>query len=165
MGLRALPKGLRGQGLYLTVWGLEHGFETPDLTVIAEQDILGDRLARRPRRARRVEDFIAEASHLEIDDIVVHMDHGIGRFDGLETIELSGARHDCLRLFYDGDDKLYLPGENIELLSRYGSSDAAVQLDRLGGAAWQARKARLKKRDSFIHKSCFRTYSPSSSPS
>ena len=139
-------RGLPRSAVALVVLGLDHGFEADGLIVLSEQDILGDRLARRPRRSRRVEDFIAEASHLEIDDIVVHRDHGIGRFDGLETIELSGARHDCLRLFYDGDDKLYLPVENIELLSRYGSSDAAVQLDRLGGVAWQARKARLKER-------------------
>ena len=142
----AASKGLPRGTVALVVLGLDHGFETDRLIVLSEQDILGDRLARRPRRARRVEDFIAEASHLEIDDIVVHIDHGIGRFDGLETIELSGARHDCLRLFYDGDDKLYVPVENIEVLSRYGSSDAVVQLDRLGGVAWQARKARLKER-------------------
>ena len=139
---RALPQG----AVALVVLGLDRGFESAQLIVLSEQDILGDRLSRRPRRARRAEDFIAEASHLEIDDIVVHRDHGIGRFDGLETIELSGARHDCLRLFYDGDDKLYLPVENIEVLSRYGSSDSAVQLDRLGGLQWQARKARLKQR-------------------
>ena len=142
----AATQALSQAATALVVLGLDHGFESDGLVVLSEQDILGDRLARRPRRARRVEDFIAEASHLEIDDIVVHMDHGIGRFDGLETIELSGARHDCLRLFYDGDDKLYVPVENIEMLSRYGSSDAVVQLDRLGGVAWQARKARLKER-------------------
>ncbi|MEK9754149.1 MAG: transcription-repair coupling factor, partial [Rhodospirillaceae bacterium] len=75
-----------------------------------------------------------------------HMDHGIARFDGLQTIEVTGAPHDCLRLIYAGDDKLFLPVENIEMLSRYGSEDAGVQLDRLGGAAWQARRARLKER-------------------
>ena len=140
--VQGLPLGV----VALVVLGLDHGFENDQLVVLSEQDILGDRLARRPRRARRAEDFIAELSHLEIGDMVVHMDHGIGRFDGLETVELSGARHDCLRLFYDGDDKLYLPVENIEVLSRYGSSDSTVQLDRLGGLQWQVRKARLKKR-------------------
>ena len=79
-------------------------------------------------------------------DLVVHIDHGIGRFNGLKTIEAAGAPHDCLELLYAGDDRVYLPVENIELLSRYGSEDADVQLDKLGGVAWQARKARLKKR-------------------
>ena len=74
------------------------------------------------------------------------MDHGIARFDGLITIEVSGAPHDCLRLLYAGNDKLFLPVENIEMLSRYGSQEMGIQLDRLGGANWQARKAKLKAR-------------------
>ena len=142
----AAARDLATGAVGVVVLGLERGFEAGDLVVYSEQDILGDRLARPPRRARRAEAFIAEASHLEVGDIVVHIDHGIGRFDGLETLTLNGAPHDCVRLFYDGDDKLYVPVETIEVLSRYGSSDAAVQLDRLGGVQWQARKARLKER-------------------
>ncbi|MCH7958305.1 MAG: transcription-repair coupling factor, partial [Proteobacteria bacterium] len=130
----------------LAVVGLERGFETPDLAVISEPDILGDRMSRPSRPRVRPENFIAEASALSPGDLVVHMDHGIGRFDGLQAIEVSGAPHDCLRLIYGGGDKLFLPVENIEVISRYGSEDAAGVLDRLGGAAWQARKARLKDR-------------------
>jgi transcription-repair coupling factor (superfamily II helicase) len=125
---------------------LLHGFTAPGLTVIAEQDILGDRLVRPPRRRRRAEQFLAEASGLAEGDLVVHVDHGIGRYDGLFAIEVAGAPHDCLRVIYDGGDKLLVPVENIDVLSRYGSEQAGVQLDRLGGAAWQARKARLKQR-------------------
>ena len=74
---------------------------------------------------------------------MVHVDHGIGRYVGLETIEAGGAPHDCLLMLYAGDDKLYLPVENIEMLSRYGGGDGAgAPLDRLGSASWQARKAR-----------------------
>ena len=124
---------------------VEHGFETDDLVVIAEQDILGDRLVRRSGR-KKDKDYISEASSLSEGDIVVHVDHGIGRFIGLQTIEAAGAPHDCLELRYAGDDKLFLPVENIELLSRYGSSDTEVVLDKLGGVAWQARKAKLKKK-------------------
>src|SRR5262249_17687922 len=54
--------------------------------------------------------------------------------------------HDCLLILYAGGDRLYLPVENIELLSRFGSDDALVELDRLGGAGWQHRKAKLKER-------------------
>ena len=114
--------------------------------MIGEQDILGDRLARAGRPRVRPENFIAEASSLEVGDLVVHVDHGVGRYDGLAALEVGGAPHDCLRVFYEGGDKLFLPVENIELISRYGSEQAGAQLDRLGGAAWQARKARLKKR-------------------
>ena len=130
----------------LAVLGLEHGFESDDLAVISEQDILGDRLVRPRRQRRRAADLIAEASTLSPGDLVVHMDHGIGRYDGLRTVEISGAAHDCLLIVYDGGDRLYLPVENIEMLSRYGSDAADVALDRLGGAGWQARKARLKRR-------------------
>ncbi|MCX7303951.1 MAG: transcription-repair coupling factor [Hyphomicrobiales bacterium] len=125
---------------------LEAGFETDRLVIVAEQDILGDRLVRRSKRRKKASDFIAEAASLSAGDIVVHADHGIGRFIGLKTIEAAGAPHDCLEIHYAGDGRLYLPVENIELLSRYGSDSAEAQLDRLGGGAWQSRKARLKKR-------------------
>ncbi len=128
------------------VLGLEQGFETADLAVIGEQDILGDRLVRPRRQSRRAADVITEATSLGVGDLVVHADHGIGRFDGLTTITALGAPHDCLEIGYAGGDKLYLPVENIELLSRYGSADGFAQLDRLGGVAWQSRKARLKQR-------------------
>ena len=130
----------------LAVLGLETGFETPDLAVIGEQDILGDRLVRPRRKSKRAADVITEATSLSVGDLVVHSDHGIGRFVGLQTITALGAPHDCLELHYHGGDKLYLPVENIELLSRYGSDETGAELDRLGGAAWQGRKARLKKR-------------------
>ncbi|MBV9508799.1 MAG: transcription-repair coupling factor, partial [Caulobacteraceae bacterium] len=124
---------------------LETGFETDKLAVISETDILGDRLSR-PRRRRRAQNFLAEAASLTPGDLVVHIDHGIGRYDGLKTLEVQGAPHDCLELQYAGEAKLYLPVENIDLLTRYGSEAEGVQLDRLGGAAWQARKARAKER-------------------
>lgn len=124
----------------------ERGFVAPRITLITEQDILGERMSR-PRHQRvRPENIIADAAALNVGDLVVHTDHGIGRFDGLFTIQAGGAPHDCLQLTYHGDDRLFLPVENIELISRYGSEDAGAQLDRLGGAAWQARKSRMKDR-------------------
>jgi transcription-repair coupling factor (superfamily II helicase) len=130
----------------VAVWGLEAGFEAGDLAVLSEQDILGDRLVRPKRRSKRPQDFLTEAAALTPGDLVVHVDHGIGRFEGLKTIEAAGAPHDCLEIHYHGGDRLFLPVENIELLSRYGSEEAEVQLDRLGGGAWQARKSRMKQR-------------------
>ena len=130
----------------LAVLGLEQGFETPELVVVAEQDILGDRLVRPRRKTKRAADVLTEATSLSVGDLVVHADHGIGRFAGLKTITALGAPHDCLELKYHGGDTLYLPVENIELLSRYGSDDGTAQLDKLGGVAWQSRKAKLKKR-------------------
>ncbi|HEY0646860.1 transcription-repair coupling factor [Phenylobacterium sp.] len=124
---------------------LDAGFETDALAVISETDILGDRLAR-PRKRRRASNFLAEASALTPGDLVVHIDHGIARYEGLKTLDVQGAPHDTLELQYGGEAKLYLPVENIDLLTRYGADSEGVQLDRLGGAAWQARKARAKER-------------------
>ncbi|MEQ1889005.1 MAG: transcription-repair coupling factor [Alphaproteobacteria bacterium] len=139
---KSAPRGTTA----LIVLGIENGFETDDLLLIGEQDILGDRLVRQRRRSRRAENFLTEASSLSAGDLVVHIEHGIGRYEGLQTLEINGAPHDCLLLSYHGGDKLYLPVENIELLTRYGSEDATTALDRLGSAAWQNRRARLKKR-------------------
>ncbi|WP_300550351.1 transcription-repair coupling factor, partial [Roseovarius sp.] len=132
------------RGLHLAVWPLEHGFESPELTVIAEQDVLGERLIRSAGRRRKAENFLTEAQSLSAGDLVVHVDHGIGRYLGLEVITAAGAAHECLVLEYAETAKLYLPVENIELLSKYGHDEGL--LDRLGGGAWQAKKARLKER-------------------
>jgi len=137
-----LPPGVVG----VAVWPLEHGFMLDALEVIGEEDILGDRLSRPAKRRRPSERFIAEASALSEGDLVVHREHGVGRYEGLVTLEIQNARHDCLRLTYEGGDKLFLPVENIDVLSRYGASEEGAVLDRLGGVAWQSRKARLKQR-------------------
>ncbi len=132
------------RGLHLAVWALEHGFETADLTVIAEQDVLGDRLIRQPKKRRKAENFLTETQSLSPGDLVVHVDHGIGRYMGMEVVTAAGAAHECLLLEYAEAAKLYLPVENIELLSKYGHDEGL--LDRLGGGAWQAKKAKLKER-------------------
>ena len=132
------------RGLHLAVWALEHGFEAPDLTVISEQDVLGDRLIRQPKRKRRAENFLTETQSLSPGDLVVHVDHGLGRYQGMEVVTAAGAAHECLLLEYAERSKLYLPVENIELLSKYGHEEGL--LDRLGGGAWQAKKAKLKER-------------------
>ena len=130
----------------IIVLPLEEGFETDDLAVITEQDILGDRMVRRARKQRKAADVIAELAALSPGDLLVHVDHGIGRFEGLRTIEVQGAPHDCLLLIYANNDRLFIPVENFDLLSRYGSETEGVQLDKLGGGAWQAKKAKLKQR-------------------
>ncbi|MEA2781890.1 MAG: hypothetical protein QOK29_3434 [Rhodospirillaceae bacterium] len=138
----SLPRDMAG----FAVLGLEYGFTTADLAVIAEQDILGDRMSRPARKRAKADRFLTELASFAEGDFVVHVDHGVGRYQGLETLDVGGAPHDCLKVIYEGNDKLYVPVENIEVLSRYSAEDAPVQLDRLGGAQWQARKARVKQR-------------------
>ncbi len=137
-----LPKNDIG----LALLALDHGFETDSYRILTEQDLLGDRLVRKRRKSRKADTFIQELSTLNPGDLVVHIDHGIGRYEGLQQITVSGAPHDCVTLSYAGSDKLYLPVENIDVLSRYGSDADGVQLDKLGGVGWQSRKAKLKER-------------------
>ncbi|MEM9170001.1 MAG: transcription-repair coupling factor [Pseudomonadota bacterium] len=135
----------RVDGPAVVVLGLETGFETEDAAFLSEQDVLGDRLVRRGRK-KRAENFLTEASSLNIGDLIVHVEHGVGRYVGLEALDIQGAPHDCLQLEYHGGDKLFLPVENIELLSRFGADDPNAPLDKLGGAAWQSRKAKMRAR-------------------
>ena len=127
------------------VLGIEHGFEAPDFAIVTEQDMLGDRMVRPRAQSKRAQNFLTEASSLAQGDLVTHIEHGVGRYLGLHTIDVIDAPHDCLELQYDGG-KLFLPVENIELLTRYGADEGSAQLDRLGGAGWQSRKAKMKAR-------------------
>ncbi|GLV21314.1 transcription-repair-coupling factor [Sphingobium sp. TomMM35A] len=135
-----------GGSTVLTVLPLDHGFTAPDVAVLTEQDMLGDRLVRRAKRKKNADAFLQELATLSPGDLVVHMDHGIGRYEGLTQIPVAKAAHDCVALEYAGGDKLYVPVENLEVLSRYGSDSEGVSLDRLGGEAWQRRKAKMKER-------------------
>ncbi|MCB2079030.1 MAG: transcription-repair coupling factor, partial [Novosphingobium sp.] len=139
--------GLAAKGVPVAlVLPLESGFANDDLEIVTEQDILGDRLVRRKKRRKDADAFLAELAALTPGDLVVHMDHGIGRYEGLQSIPVGKSPHDCVMLTYAGGDKLYIPVENLEVLSRYGSAEETVPLDRLGGEAWQKRKSRLKER-------------------
>ena len=130
----------------LLVLPLDHGFTTPDVAVLTEQDMLGDRLVRRRKKRKAADAFLAELATLSPGDLVVHADHGIGRYEGLTQIPVSKVPHDCVALEYARGNKLYVPVENIELLSRYGSESEGVTLDSLGGEGWQRRKSRMKER-------------------
>ena len=139
--------GLAAKGVPVAlVLPLEAGFANDALELLTEQDILGDRLVRRKKRRKSADAFLAELSALGPGDLVVHMDHGIGRYEGLRSIPVGNSPHDCVMLSYAGGDKLYVPVENIDVLSRYGSDSEMVGLDRLGGEGWQKRKSRLKER-------------------
>ena len=120
----------------LVTLAVERGFVAEDFAIVGEQDLLGERISRPPKKRKRADQFIAEATEIADGDLVVHQDYGIGRYDGLETLSVGQAPHDCLRLVYDGNEKLFLPVENIELLSRFGSRDA-------GRGARQAGRRRL----------------------
>jgi len=134
------------RGVALTVLPLDHGFTAPGITLLTEQDMLGDRLVHRAKRRKSADAFLAELATLSPGDLVVHVDHGIGRYEGLTQIPVGKSPHDCVAVSYAGGDKLYVPVENLEVLSRYGAGEDGASLDRLGGEAWQRRKSRMKER-------------------
>ncbi|MEP0191196.1 MAG: transcription-repair coupling factor [Erythrobacter sp.] len=141
----ALGQSAKGD-LAVMVLPLETGFASDAFEVLTEQDVLGDRLVRRKKKRKDSDAFLAELQALARGDLVVHVEHGIGKYLGLEPVPVGKSQHDCVQLEYKGGDKLFIPVENIDVLSRYGSSEEAVMLDRLGGEGWQKRRARLKER-------------------
>ncbi|HTN13861.1 MAG TPA: transcription-repair coupling factor [Sphingomonadaceae bacterium] len=152
----ALGLAARGKPVAV-VLPLETGFANAELEVLTEQDMLGDRLVRRRKRRKDADAFLAELSALNAGDLVVHIEHGIGKYLGLEAIAVGKSQHDCVMLEYAGGDKLYIPVENIDVITRYGSSDEALPLDRLGGEAWQKRRSKLKERIQAIAAELLRT--------
>jgi transcription-repair coupling factor (superfamily II helicase) len=139
------PSSKDGGAVPVVVLPLESGFRHADAELWTEQDMLGDRLVRR-RSARKADAFLKDLETLEAGELVVHQEHGIGRYIGLTPITVSGAEHDTVALEYAGGDKLYVPVENLDVLSRYGSESEGVTLDKLGGTGWAQRKARMKER-------------------
>ena len=138
--------GVGAKSVALLVLPLDHGFSGPEVALLTEQDMLGDRLVRRNKRKKSADAFLAELAMLTPGDLVVHADHGIGRYEGLTSIPVGQAPHDCVALTYSGGDKLFVPVENLEVLTRYGADADGASLDKLGGEAWQRRKSRMKER-------------------
>ncbi|MEM6602885.1 MAG: transcription-repair coupling factor, partial [Pseudomonadota bacterium] len=140
------PEQLDCQTVYFGLCELSYGFETEHMICLTEDDIFGAKVGARKRKTKKADQFILEAQGLNIGDFVVHVENGIGKYIGLKAVEVSGALHDCVMLEYHGGDKLYIPVENIDLITRYASEGSVAVVDKLGSAAWQNRKARLKER-------------------
>ncbi|MEI7668905.1 MAG: transcription-repair coupling factor, partial [Pseudomonadota bacterium] len=150
-------KKISGKTIGLAVIPAQYGFANDKFVLITEQDLLGERIIRATKTRKKNENFLSEAANLIPSELVVHKEHGIGRFEGLVTLEVLGALHDCLKIIYDGDAKLFLPVENIDLVSRYGTEEEGAKLDKLGSASWQARKAKLKERINLIAEELIKT--------
>ncbi len=138
------------------VGNLSSGFEIPDLDaeIYTEAELFGEKFQQefqpnRPQpksRKSKTSAFISDFRDLKPGDFVVHVDHGIGRFEGLQMIDSHGAQREFMLLVYADDAKLFVPVERLDLVSRYGSSEGTQpSLDRLGGMGWQKTKAKAKR--------------------
>ncbi|MCB5301216.1 transcription-repair coupling factor [Yersinia bercovieri] len=145
----------RAPGHYLMIGAAERGFLDADkqLALICESDLLGERVSRRRQDNRRTintDTLIRNLAELRPGQPVVHLEHGVGRYLGLTTLEAGGIKAEYLILTYAGEDKLYVPVSSLHLISRYsGGADENAPLHKLGGEAWgRARqKAAEKVRD------------------
>ena len=132
----------------LTIAPLEQGLSLPDVTVIAESQLFGQRVMQKRRRKATTGEGAAELairslSELTIGVPVVHIDYGVGRYQGLITLDMDGQTQEFLQLIYADNAKLYVPVANLHLIARYsGSEDALAPLHKLGNEQWQ--KARKK---------------------
>ncbi len=138
-------KQISGKTVGICILPMAHGYSFDNFAIVTEQDLLGEKIVRK-KSNKTLESLLAEINNLQIGEYIVHQQHGIGLFSGLETIVAAGVKHDCIKIIYDEGDILYIPVENLELLSRYGSSEDVVRLDKLGGIAWKNRKAKLKEK-------------------
>jgi transcription-repair coupling factor (superfamily II helicase) len=138
-------EALEGASVLVTVGRLSRGFRLPDagLALYAETDVFEEERAASHRRAP-TRAFLSDFRDLKVGDLVVHVDHGIGRFVGLKEIAVGDERHEFMELRYAGDDKLFVPVERLDLVQKY-LGGAAPALDRLGGVTWEKAKSRVKK--------------------
>lgn len=125
---------------------LLNGFELPsaNLVVITERDIFGRQKKRTALKAPKG-DRIAHFREIRAGDYVVHINHGIGKYMGVETLDVGGVKKDYLHIQYGGDDKLFLPTDQVGFLQKYiGAEGATPRLHKMGGTEWVKAKARAR---------------------
>ena len=124
--------------------------ELIDYIFISDQDIFGVSKYTSTKKKINAENILSEISNFKENDLVVHSEHGIGKFLGLINIKLYDQKHECIQVEYGGGDKIFIPVENLELISKYGNENLNVTLDRLGSKNWQLRKAGIKNKIKLI---------------
>lgn len=126
---------------------LSAGFrcEEARLIVLSEQELFG--IQKKVKRNRKSSGRLIQSfNELQVGDLVVHEHHGVGKYLGVEQLKVEGLRKDYLKVQYQGEDFLYIPIEQMELIQKYiGSEGASAKLNRLGGADWSRTKAKAKK--------------------
>lgn len=134
--------------LYLCIGQISGGFVWPyeSMAIITEDEIFGARRHRRRRSREKVSSQILAFEDLKKRDLVVHLDHGIGRYEGLVKLKLNGSTNDFLLIVYRDGDKLYLPVDRMGMAQKYLGVDGITPvLDKMGGKSWERIKERVKK--------------------
>ena len=128
--------------------GLSRGCIVPTerFVWVTEEEIFGQRAHRRQERSKSAKAFLEDLRALEIGDYVVHADHGIGRYLGLEKKTLNGVSLELVVVEYQGGDKLFLPVHRLSQIQKYSGGEGAPKVDRLGGSSFAKTKARVQQR-------------------
>lgn len=140
-----LPK-VKGGKAATCVLPTHFGFYASDLFLIGEQSLFGEKIIRKKTNKAASQRLVEEGLSIALGELVVHRDHGIGKFDGIHTITAGGVKTDMVKILYGGNDTLFVPVDDINLITRYGADNPLIQLDRLGVAGWKNRKEKVRKR-------------------
>ena len=138
--------GLHGGPVLVTTGLLSRGFRLPAsrFQIYAETDVFDEERRAHERRRSAARTFLADFRDLKVGDLVVHVDHGIGEFTGLKRLAVGHERQEFMELRYEGDDKLFVPVERLDLVQKY-TGGARPSLDRLGGTTWERAKTRVRR--------------------
>ena len=133
--------------LYGCVSPFSYGFQAKNFQFVTYQDLYGIGIGGYQRAKTQTRNFsLQDLNAYEVGDYLVHREHGVGRFLGLKAFSLNDAEHECVLLEYDAGNKLYIPVENLDILTKYAGKEGEVILDRLGTAHWQRRAAKVKEK-------------------
>ena len=127
---------------------IKNGFESEDWIIITEQDLFGEKIIKLDNNdnGRELERIIKEQNNINIGDLVIHKDYGLGRFIGLETIDTSNLKNDYLKIEYANNSHLFIPIEDFDLVSKYADYNSDIILDRLGSEKWALKKNKIREK-------------------
>ena len=147
--IQGCPELKNSEGIvYLGLGDVSPGFVWPEalLAIITDAEIFGAKGYRRPRAKEKVRTQLLAFEDLKKGDLVVHNEHGIGRYQGLSKLKINGSTNDFLLIVYKDDDKLYLPVDRMRKVEKYTGVDGFTPvLDKMGGRSWSRVKSRVKK--------------------
>jgi transcription-repair coupling factor (superfamily II helicase) len=138
-------KQLSKNQIGLTTLPLGNGFYSSDIMIIGESALLGEKISRQSSR-KSADRILSESITLQPGELVVHRYHGIGKFDGLHTMSTENIKNDFLKIIYAGSDTLFVPVEDISLITRYGADNPLIELDKLGNNNWKNRREKVRKK-------------------
>ncbi|MDA7705618.1 transcription-repair coupling factor [Rickettsiales bacterium] len=138
-------ENLKKNQIGIAIFDQKSGFYSPNLAIISENILLGEKIKRKNKQklSKRI---LEEGFALKQKDLIVHMQHGIGRFEGLETIKIGQNQNDFLKITYKNNDNLFVPVEDIDLITKYSSENSLIELDILGGVNWKNRRKKAKEK-------------------